>query len=229
MKSRRGSQARTCVQGAMLALLLHPFAPAQEPFASKVEPQRAASEAHFAQRPHGAAQSGAQASDAGVPDSPGTVQARLNTPSLNGLAMAIVPQSPDPQSTSATPSVPAEPREPAKDSSSESSPASSNAVVPVPDMPSAMDPASSMGGDLASEPPARQQTSHEPLGTALAEPLQTTGVAASRPAGAAVAPAKQRRVRTILIRVGSLVGAGVAIGTTMALSQGSPSRPPGSH
>lgn len=83
------------------------------------------------------------------------------------------------------------------------------------------------------QPPAQfqqQQTlPREPLGTAAAEHLPTTGIAASRPAGVAVAPAKQRRVRSILIRVGALVGAGVAIGTTMALSQGSPSRPPGSH
>lgn len=74
-----------------------------------------------------------------------------------------------------------------------------------------------------------QQTQREPLGTAAAESVPTLGVAASRPAGAAVAPAKQRRVRSILIKVGALVGAGVAIGTTMALSQGSPSKPPGSR
>src|SRR5262249_39231890 len=70
---------------------------------------------------------------------------------------------------------------------------------------------------------------HEPLGTAAAETLPTTGVAAARPAGAAVAPAKQRRVRSIMIKMGLLVGAGVAIGTTMALSQGSPSKPPGAN
>jgi len=72
-------------------------------------------------------------------------------------------------------------------------------------------------------------TPHEPLGTAAAESVPTSGVAASRPAGAALAPAKQRRVRSILIKVGALVGVGVAIGTTMALSQGSPSKPPGTN
>ena len=69
----------------------------------------------------------------------------------------------------------------------------------------------------------------EPVGTAAAESIQTTGVAASRPAGAAVAPAKQRRMRSILIKVGALVGVGVAVGTTMALSKGSPSKPPGTN
>lgn len=81
------------------------------------------------------------------------------------------------------------------------------------------------------ELPQRQQeaTPHDPVGAAAAEPLPTTGVAASRPAGAALAPARQRRVRTILIRMGVLLGAGVAVGTTFALSQASPSKPPGSH
>ena len=57
-----------------------------------------------------------------------------------------------------------------------------------------------------------------PLGTATAPYTKSTGVAASRPSGAVIAPAKQRRVRSILIRVGLLVGAGVAIGTVAALS-----------
>jgi hypothetical protein len=77
-----------------------------------------------------------------------------------------------------------------------------------------------------SQPPQRPQ---QPVGTAAAESVVVTGVAASRPAGVAVAPAKQRRVRSILIKVGAVVGVGVAVGATMALSQGSPSKPPGSH
>ena len=74
-----------------------------------------------------------------------------------------------------------------------------------------------------------QGIAREPLGTAAAEIESTTGVAASKPAGTAIAPAKQRRVRMILIKVSALVGAGVAIGTVAALSSASPSRPPGSH
>jgi len=111
---------------------------------------------------------------------------------------------------------------------------SSAPAVPVPDMPPAAnspsDPAGSESPVGKSQVGGSQQTVvHQPVGTAAAEALPITGVAASRPAGAALAPARQRRVRTVLIRVGSLVGAGVAIGTTMALTQGSPSRPPGSH
>lgn len=73
------------------------------------------------------------------------------------------------------------------------------------------------------------QQDHQPLGTAAAESIPTMGVAASRPAGAAIAPAKQHRVRTILIRVGAVVGVAAAVGATVALSEGSPSRPPGAR
>jgi hypothetical protein len=65
----------------------------------------------------------------------------------------------------------------------------------------------------------------KPVGTAAAPYEKTTGIAASRPAGAVIAPAKQRRTRTILIRFAVVAGAAVAIGTVVALSHGSPSRP----
>jgi len=47
----------------------------------------------------------------------------------------------------------------------------------------------------------------------------------SRPAGAAIASAKQRRVRVILISVGVIAGAAIAGGTVAALSHASPGRP----
>jgi anti-anti-sigma factor len=73
--------------------------------------------------------------------------------------------------------------------------------------------------------PQLQNSTLDTLGTAAAPSIRTTGVAASRPAGAAIAPAKQKRARSILIRVGVIVGAGVAIGTVVALSSASPSQP----
>jgi hypothetical protein len=72
---------------------------------------------------------------------------------------------------------------------------------------------------------AQQNGAASPLGTAAAPKEEVTGVMGSRPAGAAIAPAKQRRFRTIFIKVGAVIGAGVAIGTVAALSKGSPSRP----
>jgi hypothetical protein len=69
----------------------------------------------------------------------------------------------------------------------------------------------------------------KPVGTAAAETPVVSGMAASQPAGAAIAPAKQRRARTIVLRVGALVGAGVAVGTVVALTAATPSKPPGAH
>lgn len=79
------------------------------------------------------------------------------------------------------------------------------------------------------QPTQQAPAPRQPVGTAAAETVPTTGVAASRPAGAALAPAKQRRVRSILIKVGFLAGAAAAIGTTVALSESSPSKPPGTR
>ena len=78
-------------------------------------------------------------------------------------------------------------------------------------------------------PQAGAAQPQRPVGTAAAEITNAGGVAASQPAGVAIAPAKQRRVRTIVLRVGALVGAGVALGTVVALRQATPSRPPGAH
>jgi hypothetical protein len=64
------------------------------------------------------------------------------------------------------------------------------------------------------------------VGTAAAPAETNAGVAASRPAGAVIAPAKQRRVRAIVIKVSIIVGAAVAVGTVAALSHGSSSQPP---
>ena len=77
-----------------------------------------------------------------------------------------------------------------------------------------------------SSPQQQQQPGpQQPLGTAAAPYEQPNGITASRPAGAAIAPAKQRRTRTLFIRVGVLVAAAAAIGTVMALSSASPSTP----
>jgi hypothetical protein len=78
---------------------------------------------------------------------------------------------------------------------------------------------------LPSAPQQQQNGTSNPVGTAAAPYEKTTGVAASRPAGAVVAPAKQKRSRSFLIRVGLIVGSCVAVGTVVALSAGSPSRP----
>jgi hypothetical protein len=75
------------------------------------------------------------------------------------------------------------------------------------------------------EPPSPQK----PVGTAAAEAPEASGIAASQPAGVAMAPAKQRRVRTIILRTGAIIGAGVAVGAVVALTEATPSKPPGAH
>lgn len=94
-------------------------------------------------------------------------------------------------------------------------PAPTTAAQSTPQQPSSPQPS-----------PANPQ---QPVGTAAAQAQSSTGDAAFTPAGAAIAPAKQKRTRTILLKVGALVGAGVALGSVAALSSASPSRPPGSH
>jgi hypothetical protein len=72
----------------------------------------------------------------------------------------------------------------------------------------------------------QQQTQREPLGAAAAEGIRTAGGGASRPAGSAIAPAKQHQVRSFLIKLGAVAAAGAAIGTVYALSRGTSSTPP---
>jgi hypothetical protein len=69
------------------------------------------------------------------------------------------------------------------------------------------------------------QSAPEPVGTAVAPYEKTVGVAASRPAGAVIAPAKQRRAHSLLIKLGLIAGGAAAIAVVVALSKASPSRP----
>jgi hypothetical protein len=69
----------------------------------------------------------------------------------------------------------------------------------------------------------------EPSGTAAAQAGKISGSAGSRPAGAAIAPAKQRQVRSLVIKLGAIAGAGIALGTVAALSKATPAKPPGAQ
>jgi len=80
-----------------------------------------------------------------------------------------------------------------------------------------------------SDVPAQGQQQQRPVGTAAAEAPKVSGSTAAQPAGVAIAPAKQRRVRTIVLKVGAIVGAGAALGAVIALTEATPSKPPGAH
>jgi hypothetical protein len=118
-------------------------------------------------------------------------------------------QDPESKSNSTSPES-AKPESPApRNQAATSSPAADNSEQPA---------TPQMGAEQKSQVP-------QPVGTAAAPYERTSGVTASRPAGAVIAPAKQRRARSILIKVGVVVGAAVAIGTVVALTHASPSRP----
>ena len=79
-------------------------------------------------------------------------------------------------------------------------------------------------------PPATapSQSQPQPSGTAAAPAVQVSGSAASKPAGVAIAPPKQRQIRSWLIKFGFIAGAGAALGAVAALSAASPGHVPNS-
>jgi hypothetical protein len=93
----------------------------------------------------------------------------------------------------------------------------------------ATQPAAAPAPSQSTATPSQQPAVQRPLGTAAAEAPNASGVAASQPSGVAIAPGKQHRARTILIRTGAIIGAGVALGAVVALTEATPSKPPGAH
>jgi hypothetical protein len=67
----------------------------------------------------------------------------------------------------------------------------------------------------------------EPVGAATAESVPTAGGAAAKPAGVAIAPAKQHQTRSLLVKIGAVIAAGAALGTVYALSHSTSPTPPG--
>jgi len=90
-------------------------------------------------------------------------------------------------------------------------------------------PSSNQTANSATTSQDQAQKLQRPVGTAAAEAPTVNGVTAAEPAGVAIAPAKQHRVRTIVLKVGAMVGASVALGTVIALTEATPSKPPGAH
>lgn len=93
----------------------------------------------------------------------------------------------------------------------------------LPDAPSASQP----GQQQQSQSESGQLPKEAPLGAAAAQAGRTTGGAASRPAGTAIAPAKQHQSRSLLIKIGFVAAAGAAAGIVYGISRGTPSVPPG--
>jgi hypothetical protein len=79
------------------------------------------------------------------------------------------------------------------------------------------------------EGPQPKKQPSEPVGAATAESVPTSGGAAAKPAGVAIAPAKQHQTRSLLVKIGAVVAAGAAVGTVYALTRSTSSTPPGAN
>ncbi len=79
----------------------------------------------------------------------------------------------------------------------------------------------------AAQTASGQQSAPAPSGVAGAKAANVKGAPVAQPAGAAVAPVRQRGHRSFLIKLGVIAGVGIAAGAVVALSERSPSRPPG--
>jgi hypothetical protein len=110
------------------------------------------------------------------------------------------------------------------------SPSTMQPPVELPDNPGSNAPANANPQQQAPQTttPQGTQPPQQPSGTAVAPPVEVSGGAASKPAGVAIAPPKQRQIRSLLIKLGFLAGAGVAIGTVVGLSAASPGHVPNS-
>jgi hypothetical protein len=145
------------------------------------------------------------------------------------VSATALPQSDQSSGQQAGASSPA--KTPSQDNAAQQTSAAPSQPETYPNSPGSVRPQATENGlpFVGQSSTLRDQQAQEPVGTAAAGSVDATGVAASKPAGAAIAPAKQRRTRALLIKVGAVVGAGVAIGTVAALSNASPSRPPGAR
>jgi hypothetical protein len=99
----------------------------------------------------------------------------------------------------------------------------------LPDSPGASKPQIQEETTPSAQQAAPKSPAVEASGTAAAQAGKVSGSAGSRPAGAAIAPAKQRQVRSLVIKLGAIAGAGIALGTVAALSKATPPKPPGAQ
>lgn len=131
-------------------------------------------------------------------------------------------QEPNQAQPTQVPDAPNQPQQPGQ--SSDSNPSAASPVRnELPDAPAPAQPVQQDQNDASQQ----QAPNAVPSGAAGAKAPTVKGVPAARPVGAAIAPAKQRQRRSLIIKAGLIAGACVAVGSAFALSKGSPSKPPG--
>jgi len=164
-----------------------------------------------------------RASAAAQGQSPSQTQSQTNDPRFGDTA-ASQSQSSDPRfgdSTSAMPDPSRGPQQPVQQ------PEAPTAVTPGDqNLPSTPQPEAAPAPRRYTQ---QEQPNQEPSGAATAERGSTRGGAASRPAGNAIAPAKQRQVRSLVIKVGVVLAGAAALGAVYGLSKGTSSVPPGAR
>jgi hypothetical protein len=184
-----------------------------------------------------AASTGAAYAQSSIPNAP--------TPSTN--SQSAPPQSP-PSSSGTTVDPTAGPQSPTgqQQPTAATTPITPEQATPAPNQsggsaqtaqtaPNSSEPAQRQPMPLP-KPPAQTpsqsqnqiQNQQPPAGAAAAEKGVTRGGVASRPAGVAIAPAKQHQMRSLLIKTGAIIAGAVAIGTIYALHRSTSSYPPGS-
>jgi hypothetical protein len=153
---------------------------------------------------------------------------------VDGMAQAKAPDN-SPQSETSAPELPDSPGTTwarLQESAQQSSAVQSTADAPVSSSTQRSSTQTQTPQDRQpgqNQQPAQNEKMQRPVGTAAAEAPKVSGVTAAQPAGVAIAPAKQRRVRILVLKMGAILGAGAAIGTVVALSAATPSKPPGAH
>ena len=152
---------------------------------------------------------GAMSAQAAAQPGDGTQAAPVNSPQQGQTPASTTQQKPPAGGTSVNPS--------------------QAPLQPVTTYPDAAGNAQSQNPAGPPDAPQPRQSSTEPQGAATAERVPTAGGSAAKPAGVAIAPAKQHRTRSLLIKFGAVAAAGVAAGTVYALSRGTSSNPPGTN
>lgn len=153
-----------------------------------------------------------QAAPAPQTEQPATAPA-VDNPSVDNPAVENNDQQPQPAiGTTPDSATPDPSKGPLKPSDNE-----------LPNAPSASQQQQTSSSQQTQEPEVKET----PLGAAAAQAGKTSGGAASRPAGTAIAPAKQHQTRSLLIKVGAIAAGAAALGIVYGLSRGTSSVPPG--
>jgi hypothetical protein len=154
------------------------------------------------------------------------------TQPVQNPASATAQQAQPQQSQPAQPQLQTRPQQPVNPSGTTVNPSQAplQPITTYPDASGTQQPSTNAPAQTSiPEGPRPKQQPGEPVGAAAAERVPTAGGAAAKPAGVAIAPAKQHQTRSLLIKVGAALAAGAAVGTVFALSHATSSTPPGAN